>query len=152
MTNGSGLKDIVIKDLKNYIAHYGGYFNEKNIIRAELLGSIALSAARILGAERKTSYTQLRAFFTAARAVQKKYSARGDFEQIIPNIERLEYLVAYYVGKGKGDWERRDREVLKDFIESNVVYAKKDGHNFQDGFMQHFEAVMGYFKWLYPKE
>ena len=137
--------------LKNYIGIKNGYFNNNNVIKSELLGATALSVAKTLGVA-NTTYTQIRAFFHAAKAIQRVYSSRGKFEQIVPNLERLIFLAAYYMGKGKDDWERKKRENLKDFIDSNIFFAKENPHNFKDGFIPHFEAVMGYFKWLYPKE
>jgi CRISPR-associated protein Csm2 len=138
-----------VLDLKNYLKT--GYFNESDAVKGELLCTTALEVAKALGRANIT-YTQIRAFFTAARAIQRTYSSNIKFPQIVPNIERLGFLSAYYVGKGKNDYERKDREKLKEFIDSNVLHAKKDAHNFKDGFIPHFEAVMGYFKWLYPKE
>ncbi len=128
----------------------GGYFDSNGSIKCELLTTTAEQKAKELGSSGIT-YTQLRSFFTQVRAIERELESKK-FPQVVPRIQRLEYLVANYVGRGQNEIERQNREKLKRFIDRNAKLAEKDIPSFKQGFIPHFEAVIAYFKYNYPRK
>jgi CRISPR type III-A-associated protein Csm2 len=127
-----------------------GYFDVNGNLRSELITSTAQQIAREMG-DANITYSQLRSFFTQIRAIERKLESK-QFPEVVPRIQRLEYLVANYVGRGQNDFDRQNREILKRFIDYNTKNAEKDKHSFKDGFIPHFEAVIAYYKYQFPRK
>ncbi len=73
-----------------------------------------------------------------------------EFLELVPRIQRLSALVAYFVGRGRTPDERLKRETFKRFIDRNRAVAEKSERNFKQGFVPHFEAVVAYYKFHFP--
>ena len=132
----------------------GGYFDQKDKIRPELITRTAEDIARTLGNAGVTT-AQLRRFFGQVRSIERELAARDrDFEAVAPQIQSLKPMVANYVGRGNNPWERERREVFKRFIDRNVdrVMAGNDERFFKRGFVPHFESVVAYFKYHFPNK
>lgn len=126
----------------------GTYFDDKDNIKCELLTTQAEELAKKFGRAGIAS-TQLRQFFMQVRSIERQIGQK-EFAQLVPKIQRLSALAAYFAGRGKDQYERQKRETLKNFIDANRVVAEKSERNFREGFVPHFEAIIAYFKFLYP--
>lgn len=123
----------------NYLA--GGYFDEKGNLRPELLTDSARAVAEAFKNGGLTS-GQLRQFWNAAVWVKRRLEMGAPFEAVVPDIHKLEPRVAYAVGRKVAP------RILKDFVEKNVPLAVRSAKDFQDGFYEHFQAVVAYHKYL----
>jgi len=133
----------------NYLQ--GGYFDDTGNIKCDLLTKTAEQVAQVLGHAGVTS-TQLRRFFTQVRSIQRELGQRS-FQDVVSEIQSLKPLVANYVGRGKNQREREEREgSLKRFIDLNVALAMKDENSFAKGFILHFECVVAYYKYHFPNK
>jgi len=129
----------------------GGYFDDHGKIISDLLTETAEQVAEVLGNSGVTS-TQLRRFFTQVRSIQRELGQRS-FQDVVSEILSLKSLVANYVGRGKNQREREEREgSLKRFIDLNVALAVKDENSFVKGFIPHFECVVAYYKYHFPNK
>jgi CRISPR type III-A-associated protein Csm2 len=128
-----------------------GYFNERGYLRAELRVEDANMVAQVLARANVTS-GQLRRFFTMARSLEQRLSYNPDFEALIPEIARFQPLAANLIGREQNFIQRRDLEVLRDFIDINAQKARENKEAFHKGFVPHFESVIAYFKYHKPKD
>lgn len=123
-----------------------GYFDAKGNLWPSLLLEDARVVAERLGADRNLSATQLRRFFNKVRLVERRLDAGGDFAAAVPEIASLGPLAAYAVGRQSAN------ELFKQFVDRNVDLAMRDERSFRKGFLAHFESVICYFKYRYPKQ
>ena len=122
-----------------------GYFEkkeEKLYLRSEILDSLAIDVAKVLGSKEMKSH-QLRRFFNKARGIEAKLERENDFEAIKAEIYGFKRDVAYQVGRGVVPIE------FQQFIERNVELAVQDKRSFKQGFLQHFESVLAYFVYYF---
>ena len=128
----------------------GGYFDDSGNIKCDLLTHTAEQVARVLGNSGVTS-TQLRRFFMQVRSIERELGPKA-FPELVPQIQSLQPAVANYVGRGKDPGERERRKSLKWFIDRNVEFATKDQKNFEEGFIPHFESIVAYYKYHFPRK
>ena len=126
-----------------------GYFDANGNINCDLLTVEAEQVARVLGNSGMTS-AQIRRFFGQVRSIERGLWTK-DFSNIVPRIQSLQPLVANYVGRANNQWERQQRENMKRFIDRNVELATSNENSFKKGFIPHFESVVAYFKYHFPK-
>ena len=119
----------------------GGYFDDKGHLRPELLTDAARAVAAALKRGGLTS-GQLRQFWGAAVWVKRRLEMNAPFEAVVPDIVKLQPKVAYAVGKKVAPG------VLKDFVDRNVPLAARSAKDFEEGFYEHFQAVVAYHKFL----
>lgn len=127
----------------------GGYFGaiEGKLCRK---GGIVTEKARTVamalgdGKPRMTSH-QLRRFFTHARRLEQRLHYGTTFDCLKSEIERL---VTYAIDARAKQKVPRDFET---FIRVNVELALQDEEHFTQGFMPHFEAVVAFFAYHFPK-
>lgn len=133
----------------------GGYFDEKGHIKPELITNVAESIARTL-VEANVTSAQLRRFFGHVRSVEREFTQKGGgeeiFTELISQVQSLKPMVANYVGRAPGSWDRERREVFKKFIDRNVdkTLSGKMAKNFKEGFIPHFESIVAYYKYYSP--
>lgn len=128
----------------------GGYFNEKEKLRSELITRMAETVAKALGDAGVTS-AQLRRFFGQVRSIERDLKNREDFDDVMPAILSLKPKAANYVGRGNNQWERERREVFRQFLDRNVdLVVENKEKGFKEGFLPHFESVVAYFKYQFP--
>ena len=130
----------------NYLR--GGYFEEKDgkhYLRPEILDTLAMDVARVLGNRSMKSH-QLRRFFNKARGIETSLGLANDFEAIKADIYGFKRDVAYQVGR------RVVPEEFQQFINRNVELAVEDEQSFRRGFLQHFESVLAYFVYFFHEQ
>lgn len=122
-----------------------GYFDAKGNPRPELITAEADKVADELYRSR-VGYSQARKFFSKARFIQQQLESGQPFDTLVWRIVALDRDAADAVGRGSAPRE------LKQFIEKNVLLARRGEREFAKGFMQHFESVMAYFRYRRPSE
>lgn len=113
----------------------------KWVIKEEMVTKVAEDwANKFVGSDPKKpalKSSQLRKFYNEVRALVDRVEAEG-FEKIKPLIKMLKVKVNYQKGRNL---------VPADFVKfiSNCVDNVNDEKDFIEGFVRHFEAVVGYY-------
>lgn len=128
-----------------------GYFDGKGNIFPNLVTTTPEDVAKGLGVGGVTS-TQLRRFYTKAKAVEQRLDSGESFESAVAGILELKQHAANAVGRAQGRAEQEGLNLLKKFIDCNVDLAVKSERAFRKGFLLHFQGVVAYFKYHYPKK
>ena len=128
----------------------GGYFDERNNLRAELRVEDADMVAHVL-AGAGVAAGQLRRFFTMARSLENRLVVGGDFPAIVPKIASLRPFAAMIIGREQNQAQRARLEVLRSFIDTNAQLACASELAFREGFLPHFESVIAYFTLYKPR-
>ncbi len=121
-----------------------GYFEgsgSEGNLRIEVLDSLAMDVAKVLGNQDMKSH-QLRRFFNKARGIESKLAREG-FGAVRADIYAFKRDVAYQVGREVVP------EEFKSFIDRNVELAVQGERCFQRGFLQHFESVLAYYVYFF---
>ncbi|MBM7865799.1 type III-A CRISPR-associated protein Csm2 [Heliobacterium gestii] len=134
---------------EDYLIH--GYFDANSNLREVLIIAHAKACAGVFGhyanGRKRLKNSQLRRFFNHARALEMKLIQMGEdhFPAIRLDILKLLPMALYANSREKVP----DRFVT--FMEKNVerIHTIRD---FREGFLPHFEAVVAYFYYMYPKE
>jgi CRISPR-associated protein Csm2 len=129
-----------------------GYFDEKGVIRSDLLEKEACKQAEefvVYRTNNKTgkkevdkakllSSAQLRKFFNEFRQLEKKVGIEG-FDKVKPLIKMVKSKAAY----ASNPSNPKIPQSFKNFLITNLdrIEGEKDFH----AFMLHFEAVVGFF-------
>ena len=125
----------------------GGYFDSAGHLRPEFVSKENVdNLARKLGREELNMH-QLRRFFNYCREIERRLrSGQSPWEVERTNVAKLSAFAADAAGKKPPKIPPSFRE----FLDKNVerIRTEKD---FLDGFMEHFEALVG-FSALYMKE
>ncbi|MDL1981315.1 MAG: type III-A CRISPR-associated protein Csm2 [Deltaproteobacteria bacterium] len=128
------------------------YFDEKGIIRSDLLEREASKQAEKFVVYRKDyktgmkkvddkkslSSAQLRKFFNEFRQLEKKVGIKG-FDKVKPLIKMVKSKAAYASNRSNSKFTAS----FKNFLITNV--DRIEGENDFQAFMLHFEAVVGFF-------
>jgi CRISPR type III-A-associated protein Csm2 len=123
----------------------GGYFDEKGYLREELLTSTAKDVAGSFG--RGLKGHQLRRFYNMIKGAETKLEYTGDWKST--NVEVKGLLAFASEAKAKG----KVPQAFLEFIERNLELVTKESEKaFVKGFVPHFQAVVGFHKFLYPRE
>lgn len=121
----------------DYLAQ--GFFDEKGYLYADLIANTAEQVALALGnSSPSLSTSQLRRFFSHAKAAQNSLNVMGDYDKVKVNIHKLRSFAAEATGK------RKVPKVFQEFIEKNLDLTT-DAKSFGKGFMEHFQAVVAFF-------
>lgn len=89
---------------------------------------------------------QLRRFFNHCRRLETRLKAgKATWEQLRAQFMRLDYVAADALEK------RKIPQIFHDFIARNVA-AVKDHKDFLEGFMPHFEALVGFGQEFFKEE
>ncbi|MFH1096467.1 MAG: type III-A CRISPR-associated protein Csm2 [Candidatus Desantisbacteria bacterium] len=135
--------DVLPSDYLNKLKK--GYFNEKGYLWEDFITTDAEEVARSFGTGYpKLKNHQLRRFYTHAKAAENRLKMTKDWDAVNLNIKKLSPFASEAKGKDKIP------QSFYEFIDRNIktIKIQKD---FEEGFMQHFEAVVAYFTYLYPK-
>jgi hypothetical protein len=126
-----------------------GYFEEHKgqLCRREgIVTEKAQEVVEVLGyGQPKMTNHQLRRFFLHARRLEQRLRYGATFDCIKSEIERL---ITYAVDA------RAKQKVPKDFetfIRTNVGFALQGEQHFTQGFIPHFEAVVAFFAYHFPR-
>ncbi len=123
-----------------------GYFDEKGHIWPSLLLEDADAVATRLGQQGRLSSTQLRNAFNKVRLIERRLDAQGDYEALVAQLAAMPALAALAVARGNAP------EAFKEFIDRNVELAMRDETSFRKGLIPHFQSVICYFKYRYPRQ
>lgn len=114
-----------------------GYFEEDACPRREVLLDWPKDIAQRLA--RGMEPTQLRRFYNAARQIERKLDATGDYGCAKGDLWRLLALAQEAVKK------RKAPPLFGEFMERNAREATKSEAHFRKGFLPHFECLVAYF-------
>lgn len=135
-----GLPPEYVSKLENY-----GYFDEKMNLSEDFLTTSASVVAKSFGTGHiKLKNHQLRRFYGHAKAAENRLKMTGDWGAVNTDVKKLSPFASEAKGKDKIPLS------FYEFIEKNIG-AIKERKDFEDGFIKHFEAVVGYFTYHYPK-
>ena len=119
-----------------------GYFDPKGHIWEEFITTTASIVAKSFGTKLKTH--QLRRFYEHAKAAENRLRMTGDWDAVNVDIKKLGPFVSEAKGKDKIP------QSFYDFVDKNIKAIKLQ-KDFEKGFMEHFQAVVAYFTYHYPK-
>ncbi|MBU4320220.1 MAG: type III-A CRISPR-associated protein Csm2 [Nitrospinae bacterium] len=119
-----------------------GYFDEKGYLWEDFLTTMAKDVAKSFGTKLKSH--QLRRFYGHAKAAEIRLKMTEDWDAVNVDVKKLEPFVSEAKGKDKIP------QSFYEFIEKNIKAIKKR-KDFEEGFMEHFQAVVAYFTYHYPK-
>ncbi|MBT9168300.1 MAG: hypothetical protein DDT19_01645 [Syntrophomonadaceae bacterium] len=121
----------------------GGYFNADGYLKNELLVDHAREVARLIGQGNDgIKNAQLRRFYDHVRAADMRMNYDAPFEAVQASILELAAFVAEAAGK------RKVPTVFRHFIDKNLENIR-DAKSFRQGFVKHFQAVVGFFSSFY---
>ena len=129
-----------------------GYFDEKGVVRSDLLEKEASKQAeefiqyyenrrtgrKSVDNKGSLSSAQLRKFFNEFRQLEKKVGIEG-FDKVKPLIKMVKSKAAYASNPSNPKIPRS----FKNFLITNINYI--EGKEDFQAFMLHFEAVVGFF-------
>ena len=125
-----------------------GYFDAEGHIHKALLVEHASAVAKAIGLRQERAEgiknAQLRKFYGHVKTAESRMNYGVSFEAVQPKILELSAFVAEAQGKGKVP------PVFKSFIDMNLSYVV-DGKSFREGFVKHFQAVVGFFSFYYKE-
>lgn len=124
----------------------GGYFNSNGYLKKELLVDHAREVARAIGL-RDQGYegiknAQLRRFYGHVKAAETRMNYDAPFEAVQLSVLELSAFAAEAYGK------RKVPLVFKQFMDKNLENIS-DAKSFRQGFVKHFQAVVGFFSSFY---
>lgn len=120
----------------------GGYFDEKGHLRPDYVArtNIMPIVQNLSRARPQLTVHQMRRYFQHCRAIESKLkSGRSSWEAERTNLMRIDIAAKDAYGKT----QRKIPALFHDFIQQNVamIKSKKD---FLEGFLLHFEALVGF--------
>lgn len=119
-----------------------GYFDSEGKLYEELLTDMASNVAKSFGKNMKNN--QLRRFYQHAKVADNGYNYHNDERKLINDIKALDSFVAEAKGKDKVP------QVFYDYINKNIKQIKTI-KEVRKGFIPHFQAVVAYFTYFYPR-
>ena len=119
-----------------------GYFDSEGEIFEMLLTDTASKVAKSFGKGMRNS--QLRRFYQHAKAADNAYSYHNNKRRLINDIITLDPFAAEAKGKDKIP------EIFYEFIHKNIMQVNTV-EEVRKGFLPHFQAVVAYFTYHYPK-
>lgn len=121
-----------------------GYFDSKHCLWEEFVTTMASDVAESFGTERvKLKNHQLRRFYGHAKAAENRLRMTGDWDCVNLDVKKLSSFASEAKGKDKIP------DSFYKFIDLNIKQIKRQ-NDFQ-AFMEHFQAVVAYFTFHYPK-
>lgn len=126
----------------DYLAN--GYFDADGNLRVELVERATvepLVKAMATAADKPLTRTQLRRFFQHCRAIEAALKSKDKtWGQAQPDVKKLDYVASDSTKLGK---DQKIPRIFADFIEINVKKIQSE-NDFLNGFMPHFEALVGF--------
>lgn len=118
-----------------------GYFDANGYLWEDFITTMASKIAKSFNGLKNH---QLRRFYGHAKAAENRLRMTGDWDAVNVDIKKLSSFASEAKGKIKIP------QSFYDFIDKNIksISSKKD---FEQGFMEHFQAVVAYFTYHYPK-
>lgn len=130
----------------DYLVH--GYFDEKGYLFIDLISNTAEQVAWTLGNSFPSlTNSQLRRFFSHARAAQNSLNMIGNYDQVRADIHKLRSFAAEAASESK----KKVPKTFYEFIAQNLDLVT-DEKSFSKGFMEHFQAVVAFFYYHFPRK
>lgn len=130
---------------QDYIEKLGtGYFDKNKCLWEEFITTMASSVALSFGnCKNKLNNHQLRRFYTHTKAAENRLKMTNDWPCVNVDIKKTGAFAAEAKGKGKIP------DSFYDFIDKNMklIKTKEDF----EAFLEHFQAVVAYFTYHYPR-
>lgn len=118
-----------------------GYFDTNNRLWEEFVTTMASDVAVLF---KGLKNHQLRRFYGHAKAAENRLRMTGDWNAVNLDIKKLSPFASEAKGKDKIPHS------FYEFIDTNIN-AIKTRKDFEEGFMEHFQAVVAFFTYHYPK-
>lgn len=132
----------------DYLA--GGYFDEQGNLRERYIakdGDADIIAKQLGWARPAMTNHQLRRFYGHVRAAANRLDMTENFSAVYINLKKLDPFVSEAKGKGKIP------DLFYDFVIKNIKVIRPDHkEDFTKGFLEHFQAVVAFFTFHYPKK
>ncbi len=140
LPNASAPDQRITKIWADYLK--GGYFDAQGNLRIEYVSRERVEQlAQAMCASGQLTTHQIRRYFGHCRAVETKLRWAGvEWLAIWPMIKKLDISAADGAAKQPAP---KIPELFHDFIRSNIA-AIKSQKDFLEGFLPHFEAVIGF--------
>lgn len=117
---------------------YPDYFGADGLLKPEFVTTLAEEIAGKLGDERpKMTMNQLRSFYGHVKLQEGALEQGRPFNAVMLEINKLKPFANERASKDKVPW------YFEQFIARNVDKVK-DQKSFQEGFVEHFQAVVAY--------
>lgn len=118
-----------------------GYFNEKDSLKESLIIKYPKALAEQFSKEPKINKpTQIRKYYDYCKNLEGILKIKNDFNSILSELYQLVPLTNNALNKGNISVS------FKDFIELNIHQAVKSEKNFTEGFLPHFQSLLGYYR------
>lgn len=127
-----------------------GYFDENGNLLEELVRRDKLTPLieAMINSQPKLTSSQLRRFFQHCRAIETRIlSQTSGWEKQKAEFLKLDAAAADAYGKQ----EKKIPKLFHDFIQRNVAAVKTE-KDFMEGFLKHFEALVGFATQYLEKE
>ena len=124
----------------NYL--HSGYFDRDGTPNADYVCRDRIEPLIKAMSQARPSLTshQVRRFFQHCRVIESRLKAnRTTWEQEIPNFKKLDIAAADAFGKTN----KKIPKLFHDFVRVNVAAVKSE-KDFLEGFLRHFEALVGF--------
>lgn len=128
----------------------GGYFNGKGNLKERYIakdGDADIIAKQLGLTKPAMTNHQLRRFYGHVRAAATRLDMTGNFPAVYIDLKKLDPFVSEAKGKGKIP------DLFYDFMIKNLKAIRPDHkEDFTYGFLEHFQAVVAFFTFHYPKK
>lgn len=137
----------ITNDFEDYLKFLkGGYFFEKDkklYLKKEFLIEYPIKLVKIFKEDEKVNkISTVEKYFLYCRNLEGQYKINKDFELLKSKLFELIPLVYRSFNKEK---PTVSQEFVK-FIEHNIELSSKNIINFFNGFLPHFQSIIGYYK------
>lgn len=117
-----------------------GYFDSEGCLKENMIIQFPQMLARLFTIDQKINKpTQVRKYYDHCKYLEGIFKTRKDFNHIKPELLQLIPLTNNAVSKG------HISNSFRDFIEININQAVFSEKNFIDGFLPHFQSLIGYY-------
>lgn len=118
-----------------------GYFNEKGCLKESLIIKYPQQLANLFSLDQKVNKpTQIRKYYDYCKNLEGILKIKNDFSCIVADLYQLIPLTNNAMNKGNIS------VAFRDFLEININQAVKSEKNFLEGFIPHFQSLIGYYK------
>ncbi|MEM3373495.1 MAG: type III-A CRISPR-associated protein Csm2 [Candidatus Anstonellales archaeon] len=118
-----------------------GYFNKEDRLKESLIIKYPQMLSVIFTSEpKKNKPSQIRKYYDYCKNLEGILKIKNNFNAILPDLYQLIPLTINAMNKD------HISNTFKDFIEININLAVKSEKNFTEGFLPHFQALIGYYK------
>jgi CRISPR-associated protein Csm2 len=125
----------------------GGYFDADGNLKPEYLvkdGFADKIASDLKDARPEITNHQLRRFYGHVRAADNRLRMTGNFPAVYNDLKKLDSFVAEAKGK------KKIQDLFYEFMVRNLKETRTE-KDFKEGFMEHFQALVGFFTYYHPK-